>query len=245
MRGEEKWRLDRTGTPQGWLGEGRGSHARRELRGLRGSGGARLASPLPSLALGSLQGSSAGSSTLQGPVGPRAIGGRRGEEEERWAGGALPDQRIREVRQVFALAARPQEACWAPRPPLGRVGPSSIGGRQGEKRRGGREGSSGAGGSGEVRPAFPPNPLGPRETCWAPRPGALISRAPSSLVGLRSMGGREEGGRGGEADHLGPGDQGRHCGRFPCPLGPGKPAGLLGLVLCLPGSPLAVWVPGA
>ena len=38
LRGEEKWRPDRTGTPEGWLREGRGSHAWRDPQEL-GSGG--------------------------------------------------------------------------------------------------------------------------------------------------------------------------------------------------------------
>ena len=29
VRGEEKWRRDGTGAPEGWLGEGKGSHAQR------------------------------------------------------------------------------------------------------------------------------------------------------------------------------------------------------------------------
>ena len=38
-RGDKKWRLDRTSTPEGWLGEGRGYHSWRDPRGLEGSGG--------------------------------------------------------------------------------------------------------------------------------------------------------------------------------------------------------------
>ena len=34
LRGEEKWRPDRTSTPEGWLGGGSGSHAWRDPRGL-------------------------------------------------------------------------------------------------------------------------------------------------------------------------------------------------------------------
>ena len=46
--GAEKWRPDGTGTPEGWLGEGRGSHAWRDPRGFGGSaGGMRLGFPLP------------------------------------------------------------------------------------------------------------------------------------------------------------------------------------------------------
>ena len=47
MRGEEKWRPDGTGALEGWLGEGRGSHAWRDPQGLGGSGGVQLAFPLP------------------------------------------------------------------------------------------------------------------------------------------------------------------------------------------------------
>ena len=70
VRGEEKWRLDRTGTPEGWLGVGRGSHAWRDPWGLGGSGGVCLAFPLPSWALGSLLGSRSWSSVLRGPLRP-------------------------------------------------------------------------------------------------------------------------------------------------------------------------------
>ena len=44
MKGKDKWRRDRTGTPEEWLGEGKGSHALRgklgdhwESRGSKGS----------------------------------------------------------------------------------------------------------------------------------------------------------------------------------------------------------------
>ena len=36
--GEEKWRPDRTGAPEGWLRRGRGSHAWRDPQGLRWGG---------------------------------------------------------------------------------------------------------------------------------------------------------------------------------------------------------------
>ena len=57
VRGEEKWRPDRTGAPEGWLGEGRGSHAWRDPQGLGRPGEARWASPLLTWAPGSLLGS--------------------------------------------------------------------------------------------------------------------------------------------------------------------------------------------
>ena len=37
-RGEEKWRLDGTSTPEGWLGEGRSSHTWRDPQGFGGCG---------------------------------------------------------------------------------------------------------------------------------------------------------------------------------------------------------------
>ena len=39
MGGEEKWRPDGTGAPEGWLGEGKGSHAGRGPLTMRGSVG--------------------------------------------------------------------------------------------------------------------------------------------------------------------------------------------------------------
>ena len=67
VRGEEKWRLDRTGAPEGWLGEGRGAHAWRDLQRLGCCGGGSVPSVCPAqLAPGSLLGSRAGSSALQG-----------------------------------------------------------------------------------------------------------------------------------------------------------------------------------
>ena len=62
-------------------------------------------------------------------------------------------------------------------------------------------------------------------------------RAPLGCGDPKGIGEREEGGRGGKVgsrDHLGSGDQGRCLGHFPHPLGPGKPAGLLDLVLSPP-----------
>ena len=51
VRGEEKWRRDRTGAPEGRLGEGKGSHARRGKLGNpwegRGSKGSVARFPLP------------------------------------------------------------------------------------------------------------------------------------------------------------------------------------------------------
>ena len=56
-----------------------------------------------------------------------------------------------------------------------------------------------------------PHPLRTREACWAPRPGPPPSKATSGHKGSRGVGGRDEGGRGGEADMgdpLGSEDQG-------------------------------------
>ena len=70
--GKEKWREEGTGTPEGWLGEGRGSHDQRvpptvwgsvrpgrDLQGIRGSEGMQLASPPTAQAPVSLLGSQA------------------------------------------------------------------------------------------------------------------------------------------------------------------------------------------
>ena len=58
VRGEEKWRRDGTGTPEGWLKEGRGSHAQRGKLGDhwegRGSKGSMARFPLPTWAPRSL-----------------------------------------------------------------------------------------------------------------------------------------------------------------------------------------------
>ena len=89
------------------------------------------------------------------------------------------------------------------RPHPGCVGPSGVGGKWGEKKRGVWEGASGIRGPGEAQKVLPP-PSQPQEACWAPRPGPLFSEAPSSLVGPRAVGGREEGERGGEVVGEGP-----------------------------------------
>ena len=39
VRGEEKWRPDRTSAPEGWLGGRRGPHSWRDPQGSGGSGG--------------------------------------------------------------------------------------------------------------------------------------------------------------------------------------------------------------
>ena len=64
VRGEEKWRTDRTRAPEGWLEEGRGSLAWRDPRGLEDQWVAHLAFPLPSQAPESLLGSQTRSSAL-------------------------------------------------------------------------------------------------------------------------------------------------------------------------------------
>ena len=54
VKGEEKWRWDGTGAPEGRLGEGKGSHARRGKLGNhwegRGSKGSVARFPLPTWA---------------------------------------------------------------------------------------------------------------------------------------------------------------------------------------------------
>ena len=70
MRGEEKWRRDGTGAPEGWLGEGKGSHTWRgklwdHWEG-RGSKGSMDRSPPPTWAPRSLLRSWAWSSAHQG-----------------------------------------------------------------------------------------------------------------------------------------------------------------------------------
>ena len=98
--GEEEWRPDRTSAPEGWLGERRGTHAWTDPWGLGGSG-----ESVPSIPPGqSGPGKPAGlpSQVLcpltppLGRVGPRGMGRRRGEEEEKqMVGGTLQDWRIR------------------------------------------------------------------------------------------------------------------------------------------------------
>ena len=80
MRGEKKWKPDRTSsTPEGWLGGRKGSHAWRDPQGLRGSGvsiprgepiGQGRPVGLPGRVLHPPR-------PLPGRVGPRDIGGRR------------------------------------------------------------------------------------------------------------------------------------------------------------------------
>ena len=43
-----------------------------------------------------------------------------------------------------------------------------------------------------------PHSLGPWKACWVPRPGTLPFEATSSCRGPRDVGGKEEGGKGGE-----------------------------------------------
>ena len=58
VKGEEKWRWDRTGVPEGKLGDGKGSHAQRGKLGDhwegRGSKGSMARVPLPTWAPRSL-----------------------------------------------------------------------------------------------------------------------------------------------------------------------------------------------
>ena len=54
VKGKEKWRPDGTGAPEGWLGEGKGSHARKGKLGNhwegRGSNESMARFPLPTWA---------------------------------------------------------------------------------------------------------------------------------------------------------------------------------------------------
>ena len=81
LRGEEKWRLDRTGTPEGRLRGGRGCHAWRDARGLRPGGSALSASPVQSPGKSALLFSRVlhPQKPTLGHVGPGGVGGRLGE----------------------------------------------------------------------------------------------------------------------------------------------------------------------
>ena len=69
VKGEEKWRWDETGAPEGWLGEGKGSHTCSGKLGNhwegRGSKGSVARFPPPTKAPSS-------------HVGPEGVGGREG-----------------------------------------------------------------------------------------------------------------------------------------------------------------------
>ena len=82
--GEEKWRWDGTGAPEGRLGEGKGSHARREKGGDhwegRGSKGSVARFPLPIWAPRNLLRPQAWSSAHLGPLQPRRSWGSGREE---------------------------------------------------------------------------------------------------------------------------------------------------------------------
>ena len=99
LRGEEKWRLDRTSAPEGWLGGGRVSHTWGDPQGLRSGGGCQSRADwagrparLPGQILCPQR-------PLPGHIGPRVVGereegGRKGETDgER---GTLQDREIRE-----------------------------------------------------------------------------------------------------------------------------------------------------
>ena len=135
-----------------------------------------------------------------------------------------------------------------PWPPLGHVGTRGVGGRWGEKRRGGPGGPLQ-----DQRIRVGVAGVSPAHLAWGPagsRPGPSFSGVPSGLVGPRGMGGREEGGRGREADGGGVTLQDQKIregavGVSPTHSGPGKPAGLLSLVLCSLRPPPALGVLGA
>ena len=114
MRGE-KWSLDRTGTPEGWLRGGMGSHTWRDPWGLR-SGGAHPAYPLPNQ-----PGKSAWLSgwvlcpqrPSLGCVCPGGIGGRPGESRRGRQVGSSRTRGAVEERRAFAPPTQAQEVCWA------------------------------------------------------------------------------------------------------------------------------------
>ena len=193
LQGEEKWRLERTSAPEGWLGEGRGSLAWRNPRGLGGSEGSapsvcpaqlgpQKPAGLPDQVLCSLR-------PPLGRVAPRGIGGRWGEEKR--AGRGPPDQRIKGSMEGISPTHL------APRTPLGfrvwslpsgalssRVGPRGTGG--GEEERPMRRDPLGLEDQGNA-PSISPHTLGPREPAGVldlvlcpPRPEALAS--PSCCV---------------------------------------------------------------
>ena len=248
--GKEEWRPDRTSAPEGWLGEGRGSHSWQDLWELGGSGGsAPSISPvqvgpgrpagLPDLVLCSL-------GPPLGHVGPRSIGGRWGENKRgRW-GGALWDWRIRGGTEgVSPTHLGPRKPARLPGLVLHSPGPPLTlwvlraweGGREGGKGGGKKEesqtvGLSRTGKSAEVWRAFPP-PI------WAL--GSLLGSWFRSFAFQGPLwlhwswnGGRKR--RGGcEVALWDRRIRGGTAGISPTLLGPQKPAGLPGQVLCSPG----------
>ena len=114
---EEKWRPDRTSTPEGWLRRGRVSHAWRDPQGLRSQGSGSNVSLTQSAREGcpNLCRILNPQRSPPGWVGPGGIGGRLGEnrrgrrEEPSRTRGAGKEQR------VFASPTWALEACWAPR----------------------------------------------------------------------------------------------------------------------------------
>ena len=124
-----------------------------------------------------------------GCVGPRGIGGRWGEEEERQVGGALQDGGSGEVWKAFPLPTLAPGSRLGSQAssPFSRVlsrllGPMSMGGRE----KGGRGevdaavgvgGPSRTGGSGKAWLAFPPCTRS-QEPCWASGSSPLPSGAP-------------------------------------------------------------------
>ena len=82
LSGEEKWRLDRTGTPEGWLRRGRGSHAWRDPQGLRSGWSAPSISPAQ-LAGEVCQALGPGPTPSEAPSGPHWSWGHRKEAEGR------------------------------------------------------------------------------------------------------------------------------------------------------------------
>ena len=143
VRGKEKWRQNRTHTPEGWLGGGEG------LPCLEGPPGAqRIRGSTPSISPAqSGPGKPVG---LPGWVlypprpplgcsGPRGVGGRQGRRGEVDRRGPPESEDQGRCRGHFPCPLGPREACRAPGPgppfsgaPSGLVGPRDIGGREEE-----------------------------------------------------------------------------------------------------------------
>ena len=167
-KGEEKWRQDGTGAPEGWLGEEKRSHTRRGKLGNHWEGRETKESvarfPLPTWAPRSLLRSWAWSSAHRGPLQPRGS----------WGSG-------REGRGRKVKAGPP-----GPAPLSGGCGrggvptPSGTHPWLGVQRRGGRPwGRCWAWRNRRERSQCFPCPLRHQEACWAPGPNPLRSEPPS------------------------------------------------------------------
>ena len=97
LRDEEKWRLDRTGAPEGWLRVGRGSHAWRDPRGFGSGESAPSVSPPQSAreVCPALRPGPTPTEASPQPHWSRGVGPTPGEEKEKQAGGDLQERRSR------------------------------------------------------------------------------------------------------------------------------------------------------